>query len=145
MSRRLKSFNITTIPKMIYSLTDVVKRGKDRVSLLDRINVIYKLQCLDCNASYVGETKRSLGTRVHEHSRDSKNPLKDTPIFRHISELDHNFDFDNPAILDTESNYFKRITSEMIHINSQVNGINIQEDFPKLNSLYTPLLIKLKK
>jgi len=41
---------------------------------------------------------------------------------------DHTFDWKNIKILDTESNYNKRLISEMLHIKEQVNGIYSQKD-----------------
>jgi len=43
-------------------------------------------------------------------------------------KFNHNFDWNNVKILDFESNYQKRLISEMIHIKSQKNGINLNED-----------------
>ena len=95
--------------------------------------------------SYVGETKRTARIRSGEHKKQSINPLKDTPFFRHISSTDHSLNFDNPDVLDIEPHYFRRITSELVHINSQINGINIQKDFEKLNSIYTPLFNRFER
>ena len=60
--------------------------------------------------SYVGETKRTLKTRIKEH-QNNNNP--DAVIFQHISEHSHEFDWDNTKILDYESHYYKRLTSEI--------------------------------
>ena len=144
ISLRLKAFNIRTIPKMFYSLGQIIKRGKDKVKPQDQNNVVYKISCKDCPATYVGQTKRTLQTRINEHKRDSKKPSKDTPLFRHILETDHNFNFDEPSILDNESSYFKRCTSEVVFINAQTHGLNIQEDMKKLNSIYTPFFQQIK-
>ena len=80
---------------------------------------------MGCNSSYVEQSRRSLGTRVGEHSRDSMKPLKNTPFFNHIFQEDHQFDFKNPDILKVEEDYFRRLTAEYVHINTQINGINI--------------------
>lgn len=129
---------------MTYALSSVIKRGKDVLSPCDQTNVVYKISCRNCPASYVGQTKRCLGTRIAEHRRASTKPQLDTPIFKHILETDHSFNFEKPEVLDIEVNYFRRTTSEMIHINAQTSGVNIKEDFEKLNSAYTPLFLYFK-
>jgi len=32
--------------------------------------VVYKLTCHDCDVSYIGQTKRQLGTRIRKHNLD---------------------------------------------------------------------------
>ena len=49
------------------------------------------------------------------------------------SNIGHFFDFNNAKLLDIESHYFWSLTSEMVHINAQNDGINMQKDFEKLN------------
>jgi len=41
-------------------------------------------------------------------------------------EFDHDFDWENPKILDKEKHYQKRFISEMINIKSQKNAFNLQ-------------------
>ena len=79
------------------------------------------------------------------HEKQSIIVYKDTPFFTHIYNFGHSFDFDHDKILDIESHYFRRLTSEMVHINIQNNAINIQKDFKKLHSIYKPFLIGLQK
>ena len=50
-----------------------LSRYKDKVPFNLRCNVVYKLWCGICNASYYGETCRHLNIRVGEHS--SVSPL----------------------------------------------------------------------
>ena len=51
------------------------------------------------------------------------------PIPEHLNENpSHNFDFGNVQILDREINKYKRLVSEMIHINTHSYTINRQED-----------------
>ncbi|XP_024890071.1 uncharacterized protein LOC112466277, partial [Temnothorax curvispinosus] len=49
-----------------------VTRGKDRLATNKETNVVYKIDCENCDASYIGQTKRHLETRVKEHFSDIK-------------------------------------------------------------------------
>jgi len=107
-----------------------IRAHKDTNNLFTNNNVVYKISCKDCDASYVGQTKRQLKTRVKEHSNNlkslSSNPLVITEhILRHL----HSFDWENVKILDTESNYYKRSVSEILHIKEQLNGLNTQKRY----------------
>jgi len=55
------------------------------------------------------------------------------------------FDWNNVKILDTESNYNKRLVSEMLHIKEQKRVINSQKDTEFLNEFYFCLLNNLSK
>jgi len=43
-------------------------------------------------------------------------------------EFGHEFDWDNPKIVDKEKRYYRRLISEMINTKSQKNAINLQAD-----------------
>ncbi|EFN65198.1 hypothetical protein EAG_00070, partial [Camponotus floridanus] len=51
----------------INNLRQLIKVGKDRLEKDSRSNIVYKINCVDCNASYVGQTGRLLRTRMREH------------------------------------------------------------------------------
>jgi len=81
-------------------------------------NVIYKIGCKNCDATYIGQTKKQLRIRIKEHKNNIKqDQSKHSVISEHI--INHSFDWDNAKILDCESKFYKRITSEMIHIKEQ--------------------------
>jgi len=48
-------------------LNKFIKVHKDILPSLSRLNVVYKINCLNCDAPYVRQTKRTLNTRVVEH------------------------------------------------------------------------------
>jgi len=56
-----------TIPN---SLSIFIKTGKDKIEISNRTGVVYKINCKNCDASYVGQTKRRLTTRIKEHRND---------------------------------------------------------------------------
>ena len=51
--------------KPFRTLRRILSHPKDRIP--DDDKVVYKINCCDCDASYVGETGRTLETRVLEH------------------------------------------------------------------------------
>jgi len=48
-------------------LNSLIKLHKDPLPKMNHTNVIYKILCKDCDASYVGQTGRRLTTRLKEH------------------------------------------------------------------------------
>lgn len=102
---------------------------------------MYKVSCHDCDSSYVGQTKRKLNTRIKEHRADiKKRSGSPSVISQHRVEYGHDFEWDNIKILDREIGYNKRLISEMLHIKSQNNSLNKQEDTEFLPESYLPLL-----
>jgi len=96
---------------------------------------------LDCDASYVDQTKRTLNIRVGEHRNHVKrNTSQKSVITDHRSNFRHEFDWENVKILDEEMNYNKRLISEMIFIKKQKHGLNAQTDTALLNPIYNDLL-----
>jgi len=106
--------------------------------------VIYKIACNNCDATYVGQTKRQLRTRVREHKNNIKSdPSKHSVISEHIVKFNHSFDWDNVKILDRKSKFYKRITSEMMHIKEQKAGLNLNSDTELLDESYFDILKEL--
>jgi len=64
-------------------------------------------------------------------------------ITEHRLEKNHEFDWDNPEILDREKYYYRRLISEMINIKSQKNTINTQSDIELLQQTYVEILNKI--
>ncbi|KYQ60037.1 hypothetical protein ALC60_00918 [Trachymyrmex zeteki] len=117
-----------------------IKSGKDKLEKMDQCNVVYKICCLDCNASYVGQTKRKAKTRIKEHKSNIKRSNDALTILsQHQIDKNHKINWENIKILDIEPYFQKRMTSEMIHI-KKINGMNKQSDTEKLPEIYFPLL-----
>jgi len=62
------NINLKTAFIISNTLNKFIKVGKDRLDSLAHQDIVYKILCLDCDASYVSQMKRHLYTRVHEHS-----------------------------------------------------------------------------
>jgi len=59
----------------LHKLGWIVKAQKHSLPIESNKNVIYKLACKRCDASYVGQTKRKLSIRVLEHRNDINNDI----------------------------------------------------------------------
>jgi len=128
--------------KLVFSCIDklnkFIKVQKDILPTLSRPNVVDKINCLNCDASYVGQTKRILSTRIGEHIR--RNFTQSSVITDHRLLFTHEFDWDSVKVLDEEMNYKKRLISEMIHIKKQQNRLNSQNDTDLLDPIYNDLI-----
>jgi len=131
--------------RVLNSLGRFIKVHKDTNNLHSNNNVVYKISCKDCDASYVGQTKRQLKTRIKEHCNNYK-LLSSNPsvITEHMLNYSHAFDWNNVKILDTEANYFKRLVSEILHI-KESNGLNAQKNTELLDNSYFEVLDMLFK
>ena len=54
-SRILRKSNIITLPKINNNLSRYIVRGKDKTKKLLENNVVYKINCNNCDSSYVGQ------------------------------------------------------------------------------------------
>jgi len=58
--------------RCLNKLSQFVKIHKDKDPLLSKNNVIYKIFCNNCEASYVRQIKRQLKTRLKEYKNNIK-------------------------------------------------------------------------
>jgi len=98
---------------------------------------VYKLNCNNCEATYVDQTKRQLKTRIAKHRNHIKrNMFTHSVITDHKIMFDHDFNWDNAVILDVERNLNKRLISEIINIKTQSKDLNLQTDTDSLDRAY---------
>ncbi|EZA59755.1 hypothetical protein X777_16236, partial [Ooceraea biroi] len=136
-----KKFNINMSFQPNNSLHKFICVKKDPLDAMSHCNVVYKISCNECDASYVGQTKRQLHTRVNEHRRDiNKRSGSPSVISTHKLDSGHDFKWNHVEILDEEIAYKKRMVSEMITIKRQLNPLNLQSDTLALPDVYSPIL-----
>ena len=74
--------------------------------------MIYKISC-DCGDHYIGETKRTLGTRVKEHLTACKYArFERSAVAEHTWQDGHRIDWEGVKILDVASNHEERLVKE---------------------------------
>jgi hypothetical protein len=91
LSNELKKFGY----RVVYNnngekLSDLLGSTKDRIPD-DEKSGIYEINCLDCDATYIGKSKRKIKIRGKEHQDDCrKPPSEEKPVAKHSIELNHN-------------------------------------------------------
>jgi len=119
----------------------LIKKGKDQLKNSQVTEVVYKLNCNNCDRVYIGQTRRHLGTRVKEHFNNMKSTSGNySVVSNHRLLFNHNFQWDKPNILHKERNRKKREIAKMFLIKKYDNNINLQKDTENLNPIYNKLL-----
>ncbi|KAM7312050.1 uncharacterized protein ISCGN_008955 [Ixodes scapularis] len=102
----------------------------DRTSADGQRGVVYKVQCGDCDATYIGETGRKRATRLKEHKRDVAKAThatrSKTELAEHCWTTGHSFDLDNATTLAREQRWGQRklVESWFIRRDSSVCNTN---------------------
>ena len=76
-----------------------------------KCGVVYQISCSQCEAFYVGKTKRRLEQRVQEHSQQGYSSL-----YKHSSDLCHQIDYSNPAVISVDNNDYRLQIKEALKI-----------------------------
>ena len=84
----MSSLNDQTTRKSLLS------KPKDPIPKEDRNNAVYRLNCTDCKAVSVRETKRTLNIRAEEHITAIKSVSKRSHIAEHCWKYNHDFDWE---------------------------------------------------
>ena len=115
--RILKDYNIRTVFKTIDTLGRILTKVKDPTPPEERPGVIYKIRCI-CGDFYVGETKRTLATRLKEHKAACRlGAFERSAVAEHAWQEGHEIDWNDVEILDTARNLQERKVKVSIHPN----------------------------
>ncbi|XP_077282634.1 uncharacterized protein LOC143908746 [Temnothorax americanus] len=133
--RTLEKVGFEVLYKIPKKLSAVIKRGKNS----KETNVVYQIDCENCKASYILQTKRHLETRIKEHCNDiKKHDSNFSVVSKHRIHNDHNFKWSDPKILHKECNMKMREIAEMFFTKKYNNNtINLKKDTENLNSVIT--------
>ena len=88
---------------------------KDSIPFDLKSSVVYKFECVSCNACYIGETSRHLSTRIKEHLKSDKQ----SHIYKHLQTSDTCKQSCNEncfSILDSATSKYSLRIKEGIHI-----------------------------
>lgn len=105
---------------------------------------IYKIDC-ECGSCYIGQTKRSIATRLKEHIADVKHrrSLKSAVCEHMLDQPNHYLRFDQAQVLATENWFIPRMLREAIEIQKHPKNFN-REDGLKVPPVWDPVLNLVK-
>ena len=125
VTRILSNINVQVHMKPFRTLRRILSYPKDCIPDDDKSSVVYKINCCDCDASYVGEMGRALKTHMSEHCRAvEKMDFSASALAQHAWEHDHHINWTSTCILNIESHYWSRISREVIYIHRQPSSLN---------------------
>lgn len=113
------------VPELKMAMRPHSKNGFSFTNLKSKIpkgqtsGVVYKVDCDDCNASYVGETTQKLCVRMAQHEYDSRKThttKNHSALAKHAINNKHKFKFDDVSILAKERNKTKLQIQEVNQI-----------------------------
>ena len=85
-------------------------RFKDVIPSELQASIVYKYECHDCNAMYLGKSKRQFRVRIFEHlgrSIRTNRPLGSpsfSAIRKHSEDTDHRIEIDSFSVLTSRAN-----------------------------------------
>ncbi|XP_069128623.1 uncharacterized protein [Argopecten irradians] len=91
--------------------------SRDAGSTMYKSGAIYKISCVDCSSTYVGETERPLRKLMAEHHGDS------SPVGAHMRNH-YIFTTDSIRVLDQDSRWFQRGAKEAIYVAASKPDLN---------------------
>ncbi|EZA47334.1 hypothetical protein X777_16385 [Ooceraea biroi] len=147
----LRLCQLNTIYTVSNKLDVIIKRGKDVLVNGRKTGIVYKINCLDCDACYIGQTKRHLDTRIKEHKehkeriKEHKSDVKKhesnhSVVSKHRILNNYEFDWSNVHILVKEDHLKQGEIAEMFFIKRNSSSINLQRDTENLPVVYDIVL-----
>jgi hypothetical protein len=124
ISRILRRFNIATIHRPAIKLRQLLVHPKDPVGL--KTPGIYSVPC-ECGKIYIGETGRTIETRMKEHLRHYRlGQLEKSAVAEHSILENHCIHWEEAGLLCRSHGYWDRIYKEAMQI--KINRHNFNRD-----------------
>ena len=132
ISKLLKQQNIKTTFTTQRKLSDCLPSAKDHIPL--HPEGVYRIPC-SCGLVYIGETKRSVSTRVSEHERCTRlMRTSGSALAEHKLDTGHQINFSDAKILARGSHFFGRKIREAVEIFKHPSILNRDEGYYLHNS-----------
>ena len=132
------NYGISTCFKPHQTLRQLLVAPKDKTKVQEQSGVVYRIPCEGCNKVYVGETKRTLGERLKEHTANIANNL--SAVAEHHQKTGHKPDLENTKVLCREDKLIPRKVREAIFIRKETSPTLNRDGGRELSKIYDSLL-----
>ena len=124
IAKVLRSFNIKVAHKPILTISNILKKPKDKIEKEATRGIVYKIKCKDCDCVYIGQTSRALKSRVKEHAKAIATLDENSLLTKHHMLHSHQIDLTSVEIVDRSSAWRQRLILEAWHSVRNTNAIN---------------------
>ena len=121
----MKKYKVNTAMKPHNTIKRSLVRPKDKVEPQKMCEGVYSITFKNCKATYIGETKRTLGTHIKEHKEDaekasacrpytqsnrktSEKEMHKSAITDHMTQQNHIVDWEEAKFVDRKSDWRTR-------------------------------------
>jgi hypothetical protein len=133
LSRKLKKFGIKVGYQNPGKLSDFLGSLKDKETDQEKKSGIYLLKCADCDAAYIGLSKRRIGVRKKEHIADCSKPLNEESAMAHHCICESHKIDDQMELLKEVNEFYKLNVWESLFLFKHSN-LNLQNIYKEGNS-----------
>ena len=124
IAKVLRGFNIKVAHKPIRTISNILKKPKDKIEKEATRGIVYKIKCKDCDCVYIGQTSRALKTRVKEHAKAIATLDENSLLAKHHMLHSHRIDLASVEIIDRSSAWRERLILGAWHSVRDTNAIN---------------------
>ena len=113
LTRVFKAHGVGTYHRPINTIRSILVHPKDKTPDAQKCGLVYQVECPECPLTYIGETGRTLATRMKDHL-NLRTPL--TAVGEHCAHEHHKISKDCVKVLAREDVWLKRKVREAIEI-----------------------------
>jgi hypothetical protein len=156
LQRVFRKHNIATASRPHMTLRKLLVHPKDKVDDIAKTDCVYKIPCKSCEQVYIGETGRTLGTRLEEHKKDAEsardrrftrgqrreaeNEENKSAVTDHINRNNCVIDWEGAKVVDREDNRRTRWIKESIWIRKSTPVMNRDEGGYRLSHVWDDVI-----
>ena len=108
------------------------------------MHVFTKFNCKDCDKFYIGQTGKSLETRLKQHKYSVKTAQDSSALFVHLRDNNHRIDWSSSSSIAPCKSYMNRNIIESALIKKTENSnINQSSGMYKLDSFMTDNIFRM--
>ena len=121
IGRVCHNLDVNLVSTSTRTLRSQLMHVKNRIAEDQVCGVVYSVDC-QCGHTYVGETGRTLNTRLKEHMRAVQRHDLNNGISVHANSAEHNIRWKSAQVIHREQHWMKRKLLESLYIRDNQNS-----------------------